>query len=32
MSVRFYRCPKCHRLLVTANDGGPAAHDCKEDD
>lgn len=26
--VRFYTCPKCTRLLVTAADGGPAPHDC----
>ena len=31
MSVRFYICPRCQRLLVTMSDGGSTEHDCKED-
>jgi DNA-directed RNA polymerase subunit M/transcription elongation factor TFIIS len=28
MSARFYTCPDCGRLLVTANDAGSVKHDC----
>lgn len=31
MTGRFYFCPRCYRMLVTAKNGGPVDHDCKED-
>ena len=26
---KFYKCPKCGRLLVTDSHGGPMKHDCE---
>lgn len=32
MSVRFYACPQCERLLVTMSDGSSTEHDCTDKD
>lgn len=28
MTVRFYKCPRCSRLMLTASDGSEMEHDC----
>lgn len=29
--TRFYRCPRCERLLITDPNGSPVNHDCNEE-